>query len=1316
MEKMKIGKLAGLSFLVLLPCLVQALPQGLVFSANYNDPTLNANLSLTGNLPIRLAGMGETDTWGPVFQGDGAGKWGGGMKAYSNNWSTRARYDLPSGFDPNNGMVEVWFKTSDASSTITLIDLGGENYVRWNPGAGKIVGVLAGTNLQYVVNASVIGDGNWHHVAVSWCNVSGIPQVGKRLFFDGQEQTWNPGHTTALSGVSYIGIGSIWCGGAGEVDYDELHLYDGSFYSNGSLPPGYAQEVGPLPQAIPTAPNGLIFGANYNQSTINANLNTTSSSVIRSFGPNANQSFGFLAQVPGMGRWNGAIQVCADNWNSRVRYEVPSSFDVNNGLVEVWFRFTGTNGSPVTLLDLGGNNYVRWINATNENNESERRLVAVIGGATVWKPVANLDNGQWHQVAISWADSSSSLKGKRLFLDGNALGWNVEHTTAISGVSYIGLGEPGCGGDGDILFDDLHVYTGAVLNQMYMRDYGSSAPGWLYEVPLPDAVATTAQHTINTAATGTAFSPGVRGHHPECVGVTRGEYIRGIPKMLTVSEGTMLRGLAAGLKAETYDWRNRFEYGVPANGVGQPTIDFMRYDRDYNSSLIVTVNTRGLTRLVGTDACEYYDGNISTLSSLAADWVRYTNYIVQNYRMGDAIGNSRDVSIINSLSWKTAGQPADQFEPLLFAQETAVPKVTYWEIGNEPMAPLYANNYVAYMQTTTQFYNRYRAIVTAMKAEDPTIKVGPSSTPKPEGIAFLQPILNDLTLPVDIVYYHSHMRGDLSNMEGSSTLEEFLNTIYSDQVAIKSKVTSAIAAAGRNPANIPLAITEWGPTDPGYTDSAKVGRMVHALASFEMVFSFARMGIFDANYMKWPADARDGTEYPVFLGWQALNDHMGDTLVDIHTENNFHMYTTRDSATGKIVIWGLNFSDSTDKTMPLALNGLGVDANNVTWLRLGTADGAGSLESYNQSGLDYYGLSVTEVGLHKANINGASVSNLPFYVPRASMCVLVIDNEAKLKVFPQEQTVFWPATDNIVSFTTKSIVFNVTNRDAGWITWSSQVIEGSDWLTITSGTSGSNSGQIFAKVTENPYASARTGIIRVTSGSESRDLAVVQGGKTGGIVLASLNVTPTSRSVSFKAGSTTFGVSNGGSGTMNWTAVVTGGSSWLTISSGSTGTNTGTVTVTITANTSGAQRTGTIRIAAAGATNSPVDVTVVQPAAIPGDANLDGMVDVGDLGILAANYGGSNKNWGMGDFNHDGMVDVGDLGILAANYGQGTSSTTTADFSNDYEKAFGTSISQEDENDVSINDSSICSGLGLPLLVGLLLAGLGLTGSLKQEE
>jgi hypothetical protein len=105
---------------------------------------------------------------------------------------------------------------------------------------------------------------------------------------------------------------------------------------------------------------------------------------------------------------------------------------------------------------------------------------------------------------------------------------------------------------------------------------------------------------------------------------------------------------------------------------------------------------------------------------------------------------------------------------------------------------------------------------------------------------------------------------------------------------------------------------------------------------------------------------------------------------------------------------------------------------------------------------------------------------------------------------------------------------------------------------------------------------------------------------------------------------------------------------------------------------------------------------------VPGDANGDKMVDVGDLGILAANYGGIGKNWSQGDFNGDGLVDVGDLGILAANYG--TNANVSTEWAADYAKAFSTTVT----NDTATEDSSssICSSLGLPLIAGLALMGL----------
>ncbi|MBN1396190.1 MAG: DUF3466 family protein, partial [Pirellulales bacterium] len=56
--------------------------------------------------------------------------------------------------------------------------------------------------------------------------------------------------------------------------------------------------------------------------------------------------------------------------------------------------------------------------------------------------------------------------------------------------------------------------------------------------------------------------------------------------------------------------------------------------------------------------------------------------------------------------------------------------------------------------------------------------------------------------------------------------------------------------------------------------------------------------------------------------------------------------------------------------------------------------------------------------------------------------------------------------------------------------------------------------------------------------------------------------------------------------------------------------------------------------------------------ALPGDATLDGPVNLDDLGTLIDNYGTtSDATWMMGDFNDDEAVNLSDLGILIDNYG-----------------------------------------------------------------
>jgi hypothetical protein len=215
------------------------------------------------------------------------------------------------------------------------------------------------------------------------------------------------------------------------------------------------------------------------------------------------------------------------------------------------------------------------------------------------------------------------------------------------------------------------------------------------------------------------------------------------------------------------------------------------------------------------------------------------------------------------------------------------------------------------------------------------------------------------------------------------------------------------------------------------------------------------------------------------------------------------------------------------------------------------------------------------------------------------------------------------------------------------------------------------------------------------------------------IAAPSLVVSPETQIVAKEAGTATFAVSNAGTGTLTWAAAVTSGSDWLSITSGSSGTDSGSIIVSFTKNSVPVMRTATIQITANGAAGSPRTVTVVQsaPDLIPGDANKDGAVNVSDLSLLAANYGvTTGATWAMGDFNSDGAVNVSDLSLLAANYGSGSSDTLS--WADAYAQVFGTANDDAAEtSDAAAQDSedtssTICSSLGLSLIVGLAMMGL----------
>ncbi len=209
-------------------------------------------------------------------------------------------------------------------------------------------------------------------------------------------------------------------------------------------------------------------------------------------------------------------------------------------------------------------------------------------------------------------------------------------------------------------------------------------------------------------------------------------------------------------------------------------------------------------------------------------------------------------------------------------------------------------------------------------------------------------------------------------------------------------------------------------------------------------------------------------------------------------------------------------------------------------------------------------------------------------------------------------------------FTPSSQAYTLENTGGRSISWTAGKTQA--WTTL-SAVSGTLTGGATATVTVSINATAdalaastyndMVTFTNATNGSGNTTRAVVLEIGAGPI----LAVSPAGRSVSFSSGSTTFGVSNAGGGTVTWTAAVVSGGPWLAITSGSGGTDSGTITVAFAENRTSSERVGIIRVTAPGAAGSPKDVTVTQGWGTLG-LNLAAQRLVEKAWIIQRQYGG----------------------------------------------------------------------------------------------
>ncbi len=192
-----------------------------------------------------------------------------------------------------------------------------------------------------------------------------------------------------------------------------------------------------------------------------------------------------------------------------------------------------------------------------------------------------------------------------------------------------------------------------------------------------------------------------------------------------------------------------------------------------------------------------------------------------------------------------------------------------------------------------------------------------------------------------------------------------------------------------------------------------------------------------------------------------------------------------------------------------------------------------------------------------------------------------------------------PTTVNLLSVSGRDYPITVRNEGNGVLRWKATVVSGGEWMSITPTAEFIGNGEILIDYQQNLLSSARTGQISVEAADAEGSPVIVNVTQAGATVppTPQLGVSPESRNVDSASGSTTFTVENTGGGSLEWSAEVREGNSWLSIVSGASGINKGLVKLNFTQNTLAMPRQGVVRIHGLNEGLGYVDVVVNQASA-----------------------------------------------------------------------------------------------------------------------
>lgn len=403
-----------------------------------------------------------------------------------------------------------------------------------------------------------------------------------------------------------------------------------------------------------------------------------------------------------------------------------------------------------------------------------------------------------------------------------------------------------------------------------------------------------AELVIDPAADGPTFQAGVRGQNPYRNG-------KNTPDNFAICRGALARGPAGGLDADTYDWRD-VDSGVWNKGPRYTTLEWLELVRDHDCEPLVTVNCIGGGRLDESGTFECALGDLERTAGLAADWVRYCNFILQA-RRARSPEERRVLADISGFGDKPK---------LPERSSKRLPKVLYWEIGNEPELDAIPGFISGHRLEPAVYAEHYRAIAQAMRAVDPEIKVGPCIIyPAATGGRYLESILELADAPLDFVCFHPYYHELQAAWGDTGKLTEALLGLEAHLVA---QIDAARALLGDREAE--LIASEWNPM-MWNAQAIHYGSMAMALGTLEGIFTFAESGLLGANFWEDAAGKK-----AVRLVYEKLQELPGDRLVVASTVASCRIYAYAVDKRKRLLLWALNFDEASAQTLDVQLTGV----------------------------------------------------------------------------------------------------------------------------------------------------------------------------------------------------------------------------------------------------------------------------------------------------------------------------------------------------------------------------------------------------------